>query len=96
MTAAELTELLKRPDFKFKSARCRDENVSLKEAELLRFLLLNASSANSEVAQFGPGLAQKILRAGYATNPLGRKGNEETNLWMLTPAGVELLKRLVE
>jgi hypothetical protein len=41
-------------------------------------------------------MAYKVLHSGYATNPLGRKGSAETNLWMLTPAGVELLRRLAD
>jgi hypothetical protein len=96
MTTAEWIARLQHPGFKFNAAQCRQENVSLKEAAFLRFLLLNAPAANSEVANFGPGLAYKVMRAGYAVNPLGRKGDEETNLWMLTPAGVELLRRLAD
>lgn len=95
MTSAELTATLQSRDFKFKTVRCHAENISLKEAEFLRFLLCNAPAANSEVARFRPGLAYRIVRLGYVINPLGGKGDAETNLWMLTTTGVELLKRLV-
>ena len=96
MNEAAWIALVKRADFKFDAARLRAENVNLPTARFLRWLLLNAPCANSEVASHGPGLAYQVLRSGYAANPLGRKGNEETNLWMLTPAGLDLLQRLAD
>jgi hypothetical protein len=96
MTAAELIAILKDKDFKFKVAKCRDENISLQSAKFLRWVMLNAPCTNAQVMNtFGMGLAYTVLKPGYVTNPLGQSENTETNLWSLTPAGVELLKRLI-
>lgn len=97
MNNETLLSILKNPQFKFNPARCRNENIALQAAKFLRWVCLNAPCTNAQVINaFGTGLAYIPLRAGYVTNPLGQHGDEKTNLWMLTSAGLDLLKRLVE
>lgn len=47
---------------------------------------------NSEVIEkFGLGLAWVMLKAGYATNPLGLFENAQTNLWEITDLGSQVV-----
>jgi hypothetical protein len=97
MNDTELLGILKQPDFKFDSQRCRGENISLQTAKFLRWVLLEGPLTNHQInSTFGMGQAYIPLRAGYVTNPLGVHGIEETNLWVLTSDGIALLKRLTE
>jgi hypothetical protein len=60
--------------------------------KFLRWLQQNPGRPNSEVIQeFGLGLAWVMLRGGYATNPLGRFADAQTNLWQITKLGSELV-----
>ena len=91
-----LLTILKDSQFKFKALRCRNENISLQAAKFLRWIAMNESCTNAQVINtFGMGLAMTMLKPGFVTNPLGQTENENTNLWSLTPEGIELLKRLV-
>jgi len=97
MTNDQWILTLKKTDFRFNALKCRDENISLQAAKFLRWIFLEGPCTNAQVINtFGMELAYVPLRAGYAANLPGQKGSEETNLWMLTPAGIDLLKRLVE
>ncbi len=92
-----LVSILRHPDFKVNTAKCRQENIPLQAAKFLRWVLLEGPCTNAQIINsFGMGLAYTMLRPGYVDNPLGQSANTETNLWSLTPAGQELLIRLVQ
>ena len=92
-----LLYILEDPQFKFDPLRYRNENISLQSAKFLRWLFINQPCTNAQIINtFGMGLATMMLKSGYVTNPLGETESAHTNLWSVTPDGIELLKRLVE
>jgi len=88
-------QLLKDKTFRFDPMSCRGANVTLMEAKFLRWLFL-AERSNADITQsFGLGLAYKLLKLGYADNPLGQQDAAQTNLWHLTEDGMEVLKTII-
>jgi hypothetical protein len=83
---------LKEETFRFDPKSCRNANIPLMEAKLLRWIFL-AERSNLDIAQsFGLGLAYKLLKQGFVENPLGEQGASHTNLWKLTEDGLDILK----
>lgn len=67
--------------------------ISRREAlKFLQWLQETPGRPNSEVIEkFGLGLAWVMLKAGYATNPLGLFENAQTNLWEITDLGSQMV-----
>ena len=86
--------LLKSDSFRFDPKLCRNANVSLMEAKLLRWLFFDEHSNEEIIQNFGLGIAFKLLKQGYIANPLGEQGTAHTNLWKLTDAGLEILYKI--
>ena len=87
-------QLLRNDSFHFDPKACRNANVNLLEAKLLRWLFI-AERSNVEVIQnFGLGFAYKLLKQGFVDNPLGVQDTAQTNIWKLTQDGLEILKIL--
>ena len=87
-------QLLRNDSFHFDLKSCRNANVNLLEAKLLRWLFI-AERSNVEVIQsFGLGLAYKLLKQGFVENSLGKNDTANTNLWKLTDDGLEVLKTI--
>jgi len=88
-------QLLRNDSFHFDPKSCRNANVNLLEAKLLRWLFI-AERGNVEVIQnFGLGLAYKLLKQGFVENSLGIKDTANTNIWKLTDDGLEVLEKIV-
>ena len=88
-------DFLKNETFRFDPKSCRSANVTLQEAKFLRWLFI-AERSNTDIIQtFGLGMAYKLLKQGYADNPLGEQKTAKTNLWKITEDGLEILKTLI-
>ena len=85
---------LKDETFRFDPKSCRSANVTLLEAKFLRWLFIAERSNVDVIQNFGLGLAYKLLRQGYAENPLGVQDTAQTNLWKLTEDGLNILKTI--
>ena len=90
LTALNL--LLKKDSFHFSPQSCRDANVSLTEARLMRWLFIEERSNVEVIQNFGLDLAYKLLKQGFVDNPLKEQGDTYTNIWKLTDDGLEVLK----
>jgi hypothetical protein len=88
-------QLLKNDSFHFDPKSCRNANVNLLEAKLLRWLFI-AERSNVEVIQnFGLEQVCKLLKQGFVDNPLGVQDTVQTNIWKLTDDGLEVLKTII-
>jgi len=95
--SAALRAQLQDPAQRFSPARCREVGFLMEEALFLKDLFLSDGRDNAWVFRnFGGGRAYRLLQLELVSNALGRMGNTQTNIWKLTPQGVEVLARLAE
>ena len=89
-----LNLLLKNDSFSFSPQSCRDANVSLTEARLMRWLFIKERISEDIFQNFTMGLAYKLLKQGFVDNPLKEQGDTYTNIWKLSKDGLEVLKTI--
>ncbi|MCJ7432249.1 MAG: hypothetical protein MUO77_02040 [Anaerolineales bacterium] len=90
LTALNL--LLKNDSFRFSPQSCRNANVSLIEARLMRWLFIEERSSEDVIQNFTMELAYKLLKQGFVDKPLKEQGDMYTNIWKLSKDGLEILK----
>jgi hypothetical protein len=88
-------QLLRNDSFHFDPKACRNANVNLLEAKLLRWLFIEERSNVEVIQNFGLGQACKLLKQGFVENSLGIKETANTNIWKLTDDGLEVLEKIV-
>ena len=86
--------LLKNDIFRFDPKSCRNVNVSVMDAKLLRWLFFDEHSNTDVIKNFGRGISYKLLKQGLVENLLGTQDTEQTNIWKLSADGLELLKTI--
>ena len=86
--------ILKDETFRFDPKSCRSANITLMEAKFLRWLFLAGRNNTDIIQNFGLGLAYKLLKQGYADNPLGEQGTTHTNRWKISADGLDILKTI--
>ena len=87
--------LLKNDTFRFDPKSCRNANVSVMEAKLLRWLFFDDHNNIEVIKNFGTGLPYKLLKQGFVENSLGTQDIAQTNIWKLSDDGLELLKTII-
>ena len=95
MNNSSLVLRLQDPAQHFSPTRCREVGFLAEEALFLKDLFLSDGRDNAWVFQnFGGGRAYHLLQLGLVENPLGQIGSTQTNIWKLTPQGMDVLSRL--
>lgn len=86
--------LLKNDTFRFDPNLCRNANVILMEAKLLRWLFLGDHSSVDIIHAFDIGLVYRLLKQGNLENPLVAADTSRSNIWKLSDDGLEVLKTI--
>lgn len=86
--------LLKNAPYRFDPKSCRNANVSVMDAKLLRWLFFDEHSNTDVIKNFGRGIPYKLLKQGLVENLLGNSDNLQTNIWKLSGDGLEVLKTI--
>ena len=86
--------LLKAHTFRFDPNLCRNANVILMEAKLLRWLFLGDHSSVDIIHAFDIGLVYRLLKQGNLENPLVAADTSRSNIWKLSDDGLEVLKTI--
>ncbi len=92
LTALHL--LIKNDLYRFDPKSCRNANISVMEARLLRWLFLDEHSNTDVINNFGRGIPYKLLKQGFVENSLDDSEDSQTNTWKLSADGLELLKTI--
>ena len=85
---------LKNDTFRFDPKLCRNANVILMEAKLLRWLFLGDHSSVDVIQDFDIGLVYRLLKQGNLENPLVAADTSRSNIWKLSDDGLEVLKTI--
>lgn len=88
-------QLLKHDSFRFDPKSCRNANVTLMEAKLLRWLFIAERSNVDVIQNFGLGLVYKLLKQGLVEKTLGVSANSQTDLWKISAKGMEVLETII-
>jgi hypothetical protein len=88
-------QLLRNGAFHFDPRSCRNANVNLLEAKLLRWLFIEERSNVEVIQNFGLEPACKLLKQGFVENSSGIQDTANTNIWKLTDDGLEVLKTII-
>lgn len=88
-------QLLRNDSFHFDPRACRNANVNLLEAKLLRWLFIKERGNVEVIENFDLELACKLLKQGFVENSLVVQDTAKTNIWKLTGDGLEVLKTII-